>query len=52
MRRGDWPAPERLGSSFEALLDAAPDGIAVVDAEGTMRVTNEALEQLAGYGRH
>jgi PAS domain S-box-containing protein len=35
---------------LKAVLDAAPDGVAVVDEQGTMLVVNEELCALFGYG--
>ena len=34
-----------------ALLDAAPDGLLVVDEQGTMRLANRRVEELFGYAR-
>jgi PAS domain S-box-containing protein len=34
---------------FRALLEAAPDGIAVVDAQGRILVVNDQLCELFGY---
>ena len=35
---------------FHALLEAAPDGIAVVDERGRILVVNDQLTRLFGYG--
>jgi two-component system, cell cycle sensor histidine kinase and response regulator CckA len=42
---------ERGGGRFEALLESAPDGIVLVDAEGRIRLVNRRTEELFGYGR-
>ena len=34
-----------------ALLDAAPDGLLVVDEHGLMQLTNMRMEELFGYPR-
>src|SRR4051812_7406161 len=34
-----------------ALLDAAPDGMVVVDEQGRMRLVNRRMEELFGYPR-
>ena len=36
---------------FEALLESAPDGMVVVDAEGTILLVNSETEALSGYSR-
>src|SRR5689334_25430767 len=41
----DWSVP------FPALLDAAPDGIAVCDGQGTIVLVNSEVERMFGYGR-
>src|SRR5690242_4995767 len=38
-------------SSFESLLDAAPDAMVGVDAEGVIQFANKQTELLFGYGR-
>ncbi len=40
-----------MEAALVELLDAAPDGIVLVAADGRMVFANEALEQLFGYGR-
>ncbi|MGH2857654.1 MAG: PAS domain S-box protein [Solirubrobacteraceae bacterium] len=39
------------GGTLSELLDAAPDGIVMVGADGLIRYVNRAAEQLFGYGR-
>src|SRR3954452_11312268 len=34
-----------------ALLDAAPDGMVVIDEQGRMRLVNRRMEELFGYAR-
>lgn len=36
---------------FWSIVDAAPDGIVVVDADGRIRMVNEQVEELFGYRR-
>ena len=44
------PGSSRLPAQFEsALLDAAPDGILLVDADGRIVFTNRALQELFDY---
>jgi PAS domain S-box-containing protein len=40
-----------MEAALVELLDAAPDGIVLVAADGRIAFANEALEQLFGYGR-
>ncbi|MGB8650246.1 MAG: EAL domain-containing protein [Mycobacteriales bacterium] len=55
-RRG-WRAALRLGrrrshsSTFQGLLESAPDAIVVVDEGGTIRVVNRQTELLFGWDR-
>ncbi|MGH2875434.1 MAG: PAS domain S-box protein [Solirubrobacteraceae bacterium] len=43
---------ERLaGGTLSELLDAAPDGIVMVGADGAIQYCNRAAEELFGYGR-
>jgi PAS domain S-box-containing protein len=44
--RQDIEAPE-----FRALLEAAPDAMVIVDADGVIRLVNARAEQDFGYGR-
>jgi PAS domain S-box-containing protein len=39
-------------SFFRGVFDAAPDGLALVDAEGRIVEVNQRLEELSGYRRH
>ena len=41
----------RAESRFRKLLEAAPDAIVEVDAEGQILLLNETAEQMFGYGR-
>ena len=43
---GGHPVSERL---FGGLLDAAPDGIVITDADGVIRLVNPHAERLFGY---
>lgn len=36
---------------FEGIVDAAPDAIVVIDAEGTIQLVNRQVEDLFGYAR-
>ena len=47
--RGTRPLPYE--ATFEALLEAAPDGMVAVDASGTIRFVNRKSESLFGYDR-
>src|SRR3990172_1608289 len=53
MARPGHPAASRVlpASSYRALLEAAPDGVVVTDAEGCIVLVNEATERLFGYER-
>jgi len=42
---------ERINSTFRQLLEAAPDGIVVVNRDGAMVQVNSQTERLFGYGR-
>lgn len=39
-------------SALQAFLEAAPDAIVIVDAEGRIVTVNELTEGMFGYGRH
>ena len=43
--------PDRSASGHE-LLDWMPDGVVVVDADGTIEYANRRAEKITGYGRH
>ena len=45
------PLSDLRDRAFVALIDSAPDGILLVDEEGTIVMLNEAAEQLFGFGR-
>jgi len=38
--------------SWNLLLEALPDGTALLDAQGVMRYVNEALARISGYSRY
>ncbi len=42
---------ERVNATFRQLLEAAPDGIVVVDQHGAVAQVNSQTEKLFGYGR-
>ena len=44
----DAPIDER---TLRTIIEAAPDGIVVIDAGGRIRVVNAQLERLFGYSR-
>src|SRR3954466_6993401 len=45
-------APAGIGDAVvRALLDAAPDGMVVIDEQGRMRLVNRRMEELFGYSR-
>ena len=41
----------RVNEQFRSLIEAAPDGMVIVDQGGTMRIVNAAAEKLFGYTR-
>ena len=43
--------PQRAEQKFRALLEAAPDGIVIVDQLGTIMIVNAKTEELFGYSR-
>jgi PAS domain S-box-containing protein len=47
----DVTAQQRAESRFRGLLESAPDGILVVDANGTIVIVNSQLERMFGYPR-
>lgn len=47
----DVTALRRAESRFRGLLEAAPDGIVVVDSAGTIVIVNSQTERMFGYGR-
>jgi len=40
-----------VDSQFQALFEAAPDGILIVDDSGRIALVNEQAEQIFGYAR-
>src|SRR5689334_9872089 len=40
-----------LGTRLEQVLEAAPNGVVVVDARGTIALVNPELERMFGYAR-
>jgi PAS domain S-box-containing protein len=50
--RRDWMPPADTGSTFERLMDAAPDAMVAVDSSGVIRLVNRQTEVLFGYARH
>ena len=53
MGKGQAPDPESTGGAelYRAIVDAAPDGILLVDADGFIRLANRQAEELFGYSR-
>jgi PAS domain S-box-containing protein len=47
--RGD--RPDLISASTEQLLDSAPDGVVIIDADGVIRLVNRQAEALFGYAR-
>jgi two-component system sensor kinase FixL len=41
-----------IAEDLQALLDAAVDGIIIIDHQGVMRVANRAAERMFGYAQH
>jgi PAS domain S-box-containing protein len=50
-RTDSTPAAD-TGSTFERLMDAAPDAMIAVDPSGVIRLVNRQTEVLFGYARH
>lgn len=42
---------KRVNEQFRSLVEAAPDGMVIVDRDGVMRIVNVAAERLFGYAR-
>jgi PAS domain S-box-containing protein len=57
MRADDDPAdrartaPQPISASTEQLLDSAPDGVVIIDAQGLIRLVNRQAEDMFGYAR-
>src|SRR5258706_329991 len=47
----DVTAQRGAEARFRGLLESAPDGIVVVDAQGTIVIVNSQTERMFGYGR-
>jgi PAS domain S-box-containing protein len=52
MPRRDGATSAEAGSTFERLMDAAPDAMVAVDRSGVIRLVNRQTEVLFGYARH
>ncbi|HEX5805084.1 MAG TPA: EAL domain-containing protein [Macromonas sp.] len=48
----DSAALTQAHSLERVIIDAAPDGMLLVDQQGCIRMTNRALENMSGYGAH